>query len=118
MSNQEDLMTFKKALIESITRHYKETIDYIESAFEVLMKPKVEEGKIVYEFPPINQDNVGPIIWFHKQLKEQQEKGHIKDLHYLPLQDKTVIDFILVKKEDKEMIEKWYKWAKEKASKK
>jgi len=115
---QEDLQTFKKALIESVTRHHQETIDFIESAFEVFAKPKIEEDRITYELPPKNETNAGLIIWLHKQLKDQADKGHIKDLGYLPLADRTVFSFTLVKKEDKSMIDKWFQWTKDKASKK
>jgi len=116
MVEQDQLQTFKKTLIESITRHYNETIDFVESAFKVFTEPKIEEDKITYEFPPENETNAGPIIWLHKQLKDQAEKGHIKDFDYLQLADRTVFSFTLVKKEDRNMFDKWFQWAKEKAS--
>ncbi|MEM3389730.1 MAG: hypothetical protein QXE05_08085 [Nitrososphaeria archaeon] len=108
--SQEDLITFKKALIESLERKHRETIDYIESAFSVLLSKKSSEDKIVYELPPVNEKNSRPIAWFHKQLKREQEKGHIRELQYQQYDNRTVIDFILAKKEDRETIEKWYEW--------
>lgn len=105
--SQEDLLTFKKNLIESLERKHRETIDYIETAFSVILS---SEEKIVYELPPVNEKNSRPIAWFYKQLKGEQEKGHIRELNYQQHDNRTVIDFILAKKEDRETIKKWFEW--------